>query len=184
MNSEQSNTQFAVKDIIAIAWRRKWLIVIPAILVSVSAFAASYLLTPRYETSTIVQVDPQIVLINEVRRLVGQENYRRESHEERRNRLASIYNELTSSRYTALVDDRLHLTDDPRIAEQAQAILQGQPSMTRERASLIILQDHIRENTRVSWASGDQIRITVQSTDPEKLARSPTRWARFSSTKK
>ena len=37
--------QLDVREILAMTWRRKWLIVIPLILVSAIAFAGSYLIT-------------------------------------------------------------------------------------------------------------------------------------------
>jgi succinoglycan biosynthesis transport protein ExoP len=168
MPTDEGANQFAVRDILAIIWRRKWLIMLPAILVSSLTFGASYLLTPKYETSTIVQVDPQINLINEIRRLVGQDNYMRQSPEERSNRLASIYNELTSSHYTALLDERLQLSNDPEVNQRAQAIALAQPGMTARQAQMIVLQDDLRANIRVSWVSGDQIKIISQSADPAR----------------
>ena len=162
----KSEGQVDVREIMSIVWRRKWLAIIPIPLVAALVFAGSFLITPQFESVTIVQIDPQIQLIGDVQRLLtdqSQINALRGS--DRGNLLRSMYNEITSSAFMALVDERMHLTNQPEIERQAQAYVQMQPNMTIEAARLAALQDKLKKSIDIGWASGDQIRIAVTSTD-------------------
>jgi len=150
----------------SIVWRRKWLAVIPVPLVAALVFAGSFLITPQFESATIIQIDPQIQLIGDVQRLLADQTQLSALRgSDRGNLLRSMYNEITSSSFAALVDQRMHLTAQPEIEKQAQQYVQLQPNMTIENARLAALQDKLKQSIDVGWASGDQIRIAVTSPD-------------------
>ena len=91
MDTEKARSQQDVKDILGLAWKRKWLIIIPMILVAAVTFAGSYLITPQYESSAIIQIDPEVQLTREVQGLLGQQSgYRRMSNTERRNQAQQL----------------------------------------------------------------------------------------------
>jgi len=155
-----------VRDILTIIRRRKWLIIIPLPLVAAIAFAGSYLIAPEYESSTIIQIAPQIQLIGELQRLIGQPTgVRSMRSSERTDLLRSTFNEITSSHYAELLNARMNLVHQPEIEKQARLYVQLQPSMTLEQARLQVLQEQLKRMVQVSWASGDQIQIIVNSTD-------------------
>lgn len=153
----------------SIIWRRKWLALIPVPLVAALVFAGSFLITPQFESVTIVQIDPQIQLIGDVQRLLtDQTQISAMRGSDRGNLLRSMYNEITSSAFVALVDERMHLSAQPEIEKQAQVYVQMQPNMTIESARLAALQDNLKNSIDIGWASGDQIRIAVTSPDARR----------------
>ena len=163
---KKSESHIDVREILSIAWRRKWLLIIPVPVVAVLTLAGSYLITPEYESSTIIQIDPQIQLISGVQRLLAEpSNLGAVRNQDRGNQLRSIYNEIVSSNYASLLNERMQLVNQPDIERQAQAYVQMQPNMTLDQARLSALQDKLRERIDVGWASGDQIRISFSSTD-------------------
>lgn len=167
METNRLAASLDVRDVAAIIRRRIWIIVIPLILVAAISVGGSYLITPEYESSAIIQIDPQVRLIGEVQTLIGQQNrFNNPSNYERRNQLASYYNEITSSQYTALLSEQLHLDRLPRLEQQARERVAAQPNLTIEEARVSVLQAMLKETVSLSWASGDQIRITSHSTDP------------------
>jgi len=109
MNTQNPVSQLDVREILAMAWKRKWLIVVPLILVAAIAFAGSYLITPAYESAAIVQIDTKVSLIRELEGLVGEEGYRRSRGSERRDQLQAIYNQLTSRFYINKINEKLGL---------------------------------------------------------------------------
>jgi len=158
-------TQIEIRDILSLLWRRKWLIIIPVPLVAVLAFAGSRLIEPEYESSTIIQIDPQIQLISDLQRFIGQPTGTGSIRpRDRGNMLRSMYNEITSSYFIELLNARINLVRNPEIEQQAQAYIQLQPDLTIEMARLQVLQEQLKEQIDISWASGDQIRIMVNST--------------------
>lgn len=167
METNRSAASLDVRDILAIIRKRIWVIVIPLILVAAISVGGSYLITPEYESSAIIQIDPQVRLIGEVRTLVDQPSgYRNQSNYERRNQLASYYNEITSSRYTSLLSDQLHLDRQPDLERLARERVALQPNITIETARVSVLQERLKKTVGVSWASGDQIQIITHSPDP------------------
>ena len=86
MNMLGTTGHFDVRDIISLIRKRIWLILIPLAIISSIALGGSYLLTPEYEAISIIQIDPQVRLINDVQMLLGQQGtYRRQSSFDRRN---------------------------------------------------------------------------------------------------
>ncbi len=157
-------SQIEIRDILSLLWRRKWLVIIPIPLVAALTFAGSYLITPEFESSTIIQIDPQIQLIGDLQRLIGQPTGAGAIRpSDRGNMLRSMYNEITSSNFARMLNDRLNLVRSPEIEMQAQTYIQIQPSLTIEVARIQVLQESLRERVDVSWASGDQIEISVNS---------------------
>jgi capsular polysaccharide biosynthesis protein len=156
-----------IRDILAIAWKRKWLIVVPLMLVTVAAVAGSYLITPEYASSTIIQFDTTVPLINELQGLINQPGgYRRLSASGQRERLSSIRNEITSIHYTTLLDNRLNLARMQQLEEQAQEFVRRQPNMTIERARLYVLQVQLKKDISVRQVASSQFELIVNSTDP------------------
>jgi polysaccharide chain length determinant protein (PEP-CTERM system associated) len=62
--------KYAPEDLLAILWKRKWLVVIPAILCSAGAFAYSWRLPNRYRSETTIYVQPPRVRPDLVRTTV------------------------------------------------------------------------------------------------------------------
>ena len=158
-------SEIEIRDILSLLWRRKWLIIIPVPLVAALAFAGSYLIAPEYESSTIIQIDPQIQLIGDLERIITQPTGVGSIRpHDRQDMLRSMYNHIVSSRYAELLNARINLVRNPRIEQQAQAYIQLQPDLPIEMARLQVLQEQLKKSVSISWASGDQIRIMVSST--------------------
>jgi len=100
-NKSQNKEQFDFSEILAIVWRRKWLIAIPLILVTAVTMAGSYLITPMYESSVIISVGDQVKLTLDIRRLIGDAGQGYRSERDRQNELRALQNEITSSPFIA-----------------------------------------------------------------------------------
>ena len=164
MTADSFNTG-DLKNILPIVKKRKWLIIFPWILVSALVFGGTFLMTPEYESSTIIAIDPEVKLSTELQNLLGINRGFR-GHDNQMDQLRSIYNEITSSRYIAQLADKLKLGDNPVIIETARQIAATHPNMTFEQVKLDLLQNDLREKISVNFAAGDQVRITVQSALP------------------
>lgn len=169
MSSTNPVAQLDVREILAMAWKRKWLIVVPLILVAAIAFAGSYLITPAYESSAIVQIDSKVNLIRELEGLVGEDGYRSRRSSDRRDQLRAIYNQLTSRSYLAKVNEQLGLDRQiPAVRQEVAKMLAQRPNLGQNEATANVLQGILRDNINVSWAAGDQVEIIVQSTVPSQ----------------
>lgn len=154
-----------LKNILPLIRKRKWLIILPWVAVSLLVFGGTYLMTPEYEASTIIAIDPEVKLSTELQNLLGitraYQNY-----ENRMDQLRSLYNEITSTRYVGQLSERLKLGEEALLNQQAQRVLSSQPNLTLEQVKLDILQSRLQQRVEVTFAAGDQIRIAVQSASP------------------
>ena len=156
-----------IRDILAMLWRRKLLVIIPLPVVVALTFAGSYLLTPKFESSTIIAIDPQVPFIGELQRMLSEPtSFTTMQSRDRDNVLKSIYNEVTSSHYAELLDERMKMVGQSAIESKAREYVNLQSNLTMDKARLMVLQDILRESVSLQWASNDQIRITATSTNP------------------
>ncbi len=154
------------KDIFAVVVRRKWIIIIPFIIVSILTYGISFLLTPIFQSATIVAVSPQQRLSTELQRLLGTETYRGRTSEE--SELRSIFNDITSSYYVSQLNERLKLDRDQEIAKQVAKVSASHPEVERSTITLDLLQQDLKENVSVRFAAQDHVMITVRSPIPTK----------------
>jgi uncharacterized protein involved in exopolysaccharide biosynthesis len=164
MSSGKVAGQIDFHEILALVWRRKWLLITPVPLVAVLAFAGSYLLTPQYESTSIVAIDPQIQLIGDIQRLLsGPSTVGDMQNRDIANQLKSIYNELTSSHYAELLLERMSTVLKPKLEETAQQYVQLNPDLTIEVARVMVMQEVLKSRVAVEWASVDQVKIIVRA---------------------
>lgn len=164
MYSKTSDNQIDIRAVWAIIWRRKWLIIIPTVIVASVAFAGSYFIAPEFESSTIIQIEQQVPMTIDLQRLVFQQSTNRsQAYRNPSYQLRSILNEIRSLAYISLLDDRLKLTSLPEVQSQARMFVRTQPYLTLDQAALLALQAMLRDDIRVDLASDDQVRIVVLS---------------------
>lgn len=167
--NRSDKNEVSLKDIYAVLMRRKWILIIPFILISILTYLASYLITPIYESSTIVSISPQFRLSGDLQRLLGiQDNYRQRTSDEAE--LRSIYNDITSSYYVSQLVDKLHIDRTPGLAGEVQKLASKHPDVDPDQLALSLLQDNLRDNVYVRFAAQDHVAITVQSPVP-KMAK-------------
>lgn len=154
-----------LKGIWPIAKKRKWLIMIPWVIVTGIVFGGAFTITPLYETSTIISVDTRVQLSEELQRLLGTN---RRSALGRPGELQSIYNEITSTKYIIELNKELHLDQEPWVLEAAQTMAANLPHMTTDQIVLHLLQQQIQGQVTLTQAAGDQIRLRTVSADPEQ----------------
>lgn len=168
-----------IRDIGAIARRRKWLLIIPIVLVTFLAFTGSFLMEKRFESSTMVLIDQTKYLSRELQALVpGQtdaEGWVAET--QRQDRLIAIRNEITSTAYLSRLIDELSLAQDPKIQRQAQQLNGQRPDVTVQELAYRILIEDLRKNIRVDFNGQSIIQITVESSSPQKAVNIATKLA-------
>jgi len=170
MSSKSEDKAINVKDVLAIVLKRKWLIVIPLVLVTVAAYGGSYLLTPIYESSTIIWIDRPHNVSRELIDIIGREGSQRMSGDERRRQLQALENEITSQAYLVQLIHDLELDTDPEVVRMAAEMREANPDRTLEQLKQYLLLGQLRKRIAVGFVGADQIKITVESTDPT-LAR-------------
>ncbi|MEA2031088.1 MAG: Wzz/FepE/Etk N-terminal domain-containing protein [candidate division Zixibacteria bacterium] len=154
-----------IRDIISIVIKRKWLIIIPLLIVTGLAYGVTYFLEPEYESSTIIWIDKPSSVSRELVNILGRERNYRESGDDRRNRLQALQNEITSRVYLHQLIRELNLDENPEITRKAAKMRERNSSFSLEQLKLNLLDNQLRKQISVSFAGADQIKLTVKSND-------------------
>ena len=162
----QKEKSIGAKDILAIVVKRKWLIVVPMIIVIGLVYTTTHFLEPQYQSSTIIWIDQPANVSRELATILGWERDPRESGEDRRRRIQALRNELTSQTYLFQVIRDLGLDTDLDITRQAARMREETPSYSLEQLKYNLLVDQLRNQISVDFVGKDQIQVTAQSGDP------------------
>ncbi|HWR84181.1 MAG TPA: Wzz/FepE/Etk N-terminal domain-containing protein [Candidatus Deferrimicrobium sp.] len=155
-----------VKDLTAVILRRRWLLIIPLIVVTGLAYGGSYLLQPKYRSSTIVWIDRPSNVSRELISLIGADRTTRESDQQQRRELQALQNEITSQNYLYQLIRDLSLDNDPGLTRRAAGMQQENPDLSLENLKYQLLLDQLRDQISVAIVGTDHIELTVESTIP------------------
>ncbi len=164
-SSNKEKSLFDITDILAILLRRKWLIMLPVVLITAVTVAGSYLIVPEYESSVIVSMGPTVQLSTELERMLGSAARAYGDRQNRRLELRSLQNEITSSPYISQLVQNLKLDRDAGLENAARKVQATQPNLTLDQIKFDILLTNLRDKIAIGFAGRNQILITVQSTD-------------------
>lgn len=154
-----------IREIFTILRKRKWMIIIPVIIITAMAYVATYFIPPKYESSTIVFIDRPANVSSELERILGGTN-RRETREEQYSKQLAIQTELTSHNYMVRLIQDLHLDDDPEIAREAAKKREANPEVSLEQIKFNLLVGKLKDDISVKFQGQDQIIIRVESKSP------------------
>jgi uncharacterized protein involved in exopolysaccharide biosynthesis len=164
MTTQKPAKQIDLREILGILLKRKWLIILPLVIITAVTYASTYFLVPKYESSTIVWIDKPSSVSRELVSIVGE---RRETRDELQSRRLALETEITSKNYLIQLIRDLKLDEDPEVTRQAaKARESAPPNSTLEQIRDDMLVERLRKQISVTFHGWDQIKITVESIDP------------------
>ncbi len=170
MESADKKNQFVLKDILALVYRRKWLLALPFVLVTATAFLYSYSAIPVYESTVIVMIDDQVRLSRDLQHIVGDFEPAIGASRDRWLEQQSLLNEIVSAPYIEQLNQKLELDKNERLEEEARQQQASHPEMSIDEIKFTILLNTVRQNIKVAIEGRNQVRISVRYHDPS-LAR-------------
>jgi uncharacterized protein involved in exopolysaccharide biosynthesis len=177
MDHNSKETKIDIKDALAIVRHRKWLIILPLVLVTIIAFAGSYFLEERYQSSTMVVIDQTKFLSKQLQAMMPGQEQGRFSSMQQRSFLIALYNEIISSSYLKRMIDELGLADDDDIIQMAQKMHTKRPDIPVKSLVYHILINKLRQNIDVEFNGENIIEITAESSDPSQAMAIATKMA-------
>jgi len=165
MNQKKHDEILDVREIWRVLWRRKWLCIIPLVLISTVVSIGSRFLPRVYQSSTIVLIDRQVGLSNELQRALGIDRSF-QSDEMRRDELRAYGNELTSSYYLSRLANRLKLDQDSAIVKSVQDLLAASPGLSADQARLYVLHQKFANSITITSVGVNQVEIAVEFPRP------------------
>lgn len=156
---EKKKEEFDLREIRSIIWKRKWILIIPTILVACIAYAGSYFIEPVYETSIIISDEVSFKLPPIIGPTEGQRVNRSDE-------LRALQNEIVSSRYIHQLVIRLGLDQDVDLDETAKKMQSQITHLTKEEIKFNLLLEGLRKVISIEFSGRDQVKITVEASDP------------------
>ncbi|MGB5106379.1 MAG: Wzz/FepE/Etk N-terminal domain-containing protein [Candidatus Zixiibacteriota bacterium] len=169
MDSSKQAKTFYVRDILAVIWKRKWLVVIPIFLVTAITAASTFYISPIYEASVTIFMEKPVRLSQDIQRLIGGAGSSIGGNPETMTReLQSLQNEIVSAPYIAQLVTNIGLDKEPSIELMARKMQVNQPNVTLEDLKFDMLLESLRNRIRVEFAGINQVRILAQSSSAEQ----------------
>ena len=168
MDFSKTANNFQIRDVAAIVWKRKWLVVIPVVLVTVVTAISTFYLVPIYEASVTIFMERPVRLSQDLKRLIGDPSASGGASVESEQELRGLQNEIVSSPYIAHLVQNMNLDKDPYVETQARKVQVNQPSLPLEDLKFDILLKDLRKRIRVEFVGINQVRILAQSSSAEQ----------------
>lgn len=166
MTDSTQKKGFDISDLLSVGWRRKWIIIIPTILVTIATLGGSYLLTPVFRASVIVWVGNTVKLSADIQRMLGNGREAIRSERDMQLELQSLQNEITSSPYLGQLITRLKLDQSADVTQHALKQQANRPDLTLDQIKQDYLITKLRDQIYVSFVGKDQVQILVESVEP------------------
>lgn len=169
MDSSRQSKTFYVRDIFAIGWKRKWLLILPMVIVTAVTAVSTFYLSPIYEASVTIFMEKPVRLSQDLQRLIGGNAAGMGANPETRSsELQSLQNEIVSAPYIAQLIQDIGLDKDPGLEFTARKLQVDQPEVSLEDLKFDLLLESLRNRIRVEFAGNNQVRILAQSSSAEQ----------------
>ncbi|MDH4222496.1 MAG: Wzz/FepE/Etk N-terminal domain-containing protein [candidate division Zixibacteria bacterium] len=168
--NQKTERGFDLREYWNLVLRRKWVLILPFLTVTLISFAGSFLITPQYKSSTIVLMSRSQLLSRPLENLVPGVSQTRTSSEERQQRLATITNQIISTSFLRRLIYNLNLHQNPGMVSKARKIKPNFPEISQEELVEKILIDDLRKKIRVNFKGENLIEVTVYGEKPKETA--------------
>ncbi len=166
--------QVTIQDLWQIVWRRKFWLILPVAIVTVVAFAGSYLLPTVYESSTKIVISDLKFISPDLERVLPDEVGELPRRGNRTLWLASTRSEIQSSGYIDEMINRLKLPPSPSVVSAA-AEMQGEfPANNLQTMTRTLQIEELKDQISVSMIGDNQIVIYCTSENPRRAAEMAT----------
>lgn len=133
MNREEQD-KIELGEYARILWKRKWMIIVPTLLVTATAWIGLHFVTPVYVSSALIQILDSDVVESMAADFAGQRRAvrRDEPRDYEREQLAKVNQEVTGQRFLAPVGRRLGLEKDASVRAAAANLQMRLPDLNLE----------------------------------------------------
>jgi len=156
-----------LRDYWKVLQRRRLVLILPFLTVTLVSFAGSFLLPRQYKSSTMVLISESRLLSRPLENLIPGTTPGRSPQEERGQRLATISNQITSTGFLRRLIYNLNLNQNPGVISKAKSIKSKFPEISQEELVEKILINELRKNISVGFRGENLVEITVYSDKPK-----------------
>ncbi len=160
--------QIDLREFWQVISRRKWLLILPLLLITGVSYAGSHLMSPLYKSSAVILTSQSSLISGELARMIpGKfgDNYRKNERQINRE-MNETRGLVTSGVNLTKMISRLGLDDDPGVLQNAVELKSNVPDVPASELVYRALIEDLRKHIEVSFISENMIRITAEHHDP------------------
>jgi len=159
--------QINLREIWQVLIKRKWLMIIPLLLVIGISYGGSYLIEPKYESAVVILNSPSQLVSREIAQLIpGDFGTARLSDRQIKQKMNEISGQVTSGVNLASVITQLSLDELPEVQAKAAEIKKNLTNISIQEVIYRTLIEELRSKISVFFISENMIRISAQQNDP------------------
>lgn len=155
-----------IADLKVVIWRRKWIFIIPLLVVVVIAYAGTYSIAPQFESLIIIRMGNTMPLSDQMRSLIGNLPNDLQDEWQRSDELKALQNEVISTPLIRELVARLNLYKSRDLEKEVGKVAASHPNLPIEEIQMDIISDKLWRQIEVSFNGWDQIKLSVVAADP------------------
>jgi uncharacterized protein involved in exopolysaccharide biosynthesis len=151
-----------------ILWKRKWMIIVPTVLVVATAWIGLSFVTPVYVSSALIQILDTDVVESAAADFAGERRSGRhdDTRDRERQMVGKLNQEVTSQRFLAPVGRRLGLDQDTGVRQSAANLKARLPDLALEELIVFAYTARLKEKIAVEPAGIAQYKFSCKDEDP------------------
>ncbi|MBD3170670.1 MAG: hypothetical protein GF307_14395 [candidate division Zixibacteria bacterium] len=169
MNSKNNSQSIDLREYANILMKRKTLLIFPLIITVLTVMAASYFISPVYQSSTTILVAESSLLAPAFERIMPGEGNRM-NRDQRNERLNTIRNQIMSSSHLSILIRRLNIPISDNIKETVTNLHRQFPEISELELAQKIQIEQIRERISVGFKGSNLVQISAEAESPVMAA--------------
>lgn len=159
---------FSVRHVLNIINRRKWILILPLLIIPPIAWFGADYIEPQFRSEVILSLGGRFQVNNALENLLGYDPNLIGRLSDRRDEINGLYRQITSSPYLQQLGRLLNLENNPEVLEQAALLKSYRRRISNEDAIINVMVGYLREKISIRWAGQDQVGIRAFDSDPER----------------
>jgi len=159
--------QIDIREILQVVTKRKWLLIIPLIIVISISYGGSYMMAPKYESQVTILNSPSQLVSGQMARLIpGDYGNVRLSDRQISRKMNEVRGHITSGLNLSMVVTQLNLDENTEMMKTATDLQENYPNISTQELVYRAMVDDLRNRISISFISENMIRVSVQHGDP------------------
>jgi len=155
--------QIDLREIWQVITKRKWLLILPFVIVLGISYFGSYLMKPKFESSVVILTSRNQIVTGELARIIPGEWQGNLTDRQVQRRMQEIKGLVTSGVNMVKLVTQLRLDEDPAMLRKAADLQERFPNVPQKELIYRALIDELRKKINVDFISENLIRIAAQN---------------------
>ncbi len=157
-----------LRAILATILRRRWFILVPVVLITLSALVASFLITPLFESAVLVYESNPVSLSAGVLRMLGDYRNIVSGLDSKRVKITDLERELRTPAYVSRIIEAAGLDQDSSVSLQVRELQSRYPERAADELKIDVVADMVSRQMKLEYVTASHLLISVQATTPHQ----------------